>query len=147
MCCLKVQSRGLPSGLPDGIHILKTKIPIWINYGGSCNGRCRYILWPFGLFFGHLVYFTAIMSILHTVILCVLWPSGIFSGCLLHFTHFGMLYHENLAALSSVHLLTFRLPSSSYTYVGSSNVQLWIWKFWAWVPPLKATQRNFCSGV
>jgi hypothetical protein len=40
------------------------KIPIWVNFGGSCNGRCWYILmaiWsilgPFGIFCGHLVYF------------------------------------------------------------------------------------------
>jgi hypothetical protein len=26
-----------------------TKIPIWVNFGGSYDGRCRYILWTFGL--------------------------------------------------------------------------------------------------
>jgi hypothetical protein len=35
-------------------------MPIWINFVGSCDGRCRYILWTFGLFYGHLVYFVAI---------------------------------------------------------------------------------------
>jgi hypothetical protein len=33
-------------GLPD---FFKPKIPIWVNIGGSCNGRCWYIIWPFGL--------------------------------------------------------------------------------------------------
>jgi hypothetical protein len=28
----------------------------WINFGGSCNGRCWYILLPFGKFSAHLVY-------------------------------------------------------------------------------------------
>jgi hypothetical protein len=28
----------------------KPKIQIWVNFGGSCNGRCRYILWTLGHF-------------------------------------------------------------------------------------------------
>jgi hypothetical protein len=35
-----------------------------------------YILWPFGIFYGHLVYFMAIWYIL--------WPFGIFNGDLVH---------------------------------------------------------------
>jgi hypothetical protein len=35
----------------------QTKIPIWVNFEGSCNGRHWYILLPFGLFYGHWVYF------------------------------------------------------------------------------------------
>jgi hypothetical protein len=27
-------------GLPDGMNIFKPKIPIWVKFGGSCNGRC-----------------------------------------------------------------------------------------------------------
>jgi hypothetical protein len=38
---------------------LQTKIP----NGGSCNGSCWYILWPFGKFSEHLVYFVAIWDI------------------------------------------------------------------------------------
>jgi hypothetical protein len=37
---------------------LLPQILIWVNFGG--NGRCRYIrfiLWSFGIFCGHLVYF------------------------------------------------------------------------------------------
>jgi hypothetical protein len=33
-------------------YIFKPKIPIWVNFGASCNGRCWY-------FYGYLVYFTA----------------------------------------------------------------------------------------
>jgi hypothetical protein len=36
-----------------------------------------YILWPFGIFYGHLVYFMAIWYIL--------WPFGIFYGHLVYF--------------------------------------------------------------
>jgi hypothetical protein len=43
---LEVESR---PGLPDGIFS-NQKIQIWVNFGGSRNGRCWYILWPFGLF-------------------------------------------------------------------------------------------------
>jgi hypothetical protein len=33
--------------------------PIWVNFGRSLIGRRWYILWPFGLFYGHLAYFMA----------------------------------------------------------------------------------------
>jgi hypothetical protein len=49
------------SGLPDGTRNLKPKFPVWINFGGSCNG----------IFYGHLVHFTAIWYIL--------WSFSIFS--------------------------------------------------------------------
>jgi hypothetical protein len=48
-------------------YIFKPKIPIWVNFLGACNGRGWYILWPFGLFYGHF---------------------GIFVGYLLYFTLF-----------------------------------------------------------
>jgi hypothetical protein len=44
-------------------YIFKPKFPIWVNFGRSCKGRCYYILWPFGLFYGHMVYFVAIWYI------------------------------------------------------------------------------------
>jgi hypothetical protein len=50
--------------------VFKPKIPIWINLGGSCNGKFWNILCPFGLFYGHLKYFMAIWYILR--------PFGIF---------------------------------------------------------------------
>jgi hypothetical protein len=60
-------------------HIFKPKIPIWVNFGRSCNGRCWYILCPFGLFYGHLWYFVAIWDIL-----CFL----------IYLFRFGTLYQE-----------------------------------------------------
>jgi hypothetical protein len=30
-------------------YIFKPKIPIWVNFVVSCNGRCWYFLWPFGI--------------------------------------------------------------------------------------------------
>jgi hypothetical protein len=45
-------------GLPDGICIFKPKIPIWVNFGGPCNGT------PFGPFYNYLVYFMVIWYIL-----------------------------------------------------------------------------------
>jgi hypothetical protein len=57
--------------LPDGIII-----QIWVNFGGSCNKRCLYIIWPFGLFYGHVVNFIDIwyicprFCIFSSVLLC-----------------------------------------------------------------------------
>jgi hypothetical protein len=54
-------------------YIFKPKLSIWGNFGGSCNGSCWYILWPFDLFYGHLVYFFAtlyIYGIFFPVLVC-----------------------------------------------------------------------------
>jgi hypothetical protein len=45
-------------------HIFKPRFPIGVNFGGSCNGRCQYNLWPLSLFYGNLVFFVAISYIL-----------------------------------------------------------------------------------
>jgi hypothetical protein len=70
----------------------------WVHFGGSCNGRCWWAFWTFGLFYGHLVYFTAIWSILrpfdifygHLVYFTAIWsilrPFGLFYGHLVYFT-------------------------------------------------------------
>jgi hypothetical protein len=42
----------------------------WVNLGGSCNGRCLYILWPFGLFYGHLVFGIWSFGIFSLVLVC-----------------------------------------------------------------------------
>jgi hypothetical protein len=79
------------------------KSPIWVNFAGSCNRRCWYILWPFciyylpfGIFYGHLVYIAAICYILrsfglyyhHLVYFMAIWsilpPFGIFYGHLVY---------------------------------------------------------------
>jgi hypothetical protein len=56
--------------------VFKPKIPIWLNFGGSCYGNL-------GIFYDHLVYFTAIVN--------VLWPFGIFCGHLAYFSQFWYL--------------------------------------------------------
>jgi hypothetical protein len=58
--------------------IFKPKITIWVNFGGSCNGRCWNILGPFGMFYvrpfslfcGHLVYFMVIWYIFPVLVFC-----------------------------------------------------------------------------
>jgi hypothetical protein len=47
-------------GLPDGLFSNQPKIQIWVNFGESCNGRCWYILWTLGPFYGLLFYFVDI---------------------------------------------------------------------------------------
>jgi hypothetical protein len=61
------KNRGRPSidlkrGLPDG-KFSNQKIIIWVNFGGTCNGSCCYILWPFRIFYARLVYFMVIWYI------------------------------------------------------------------------------------
>jgi hypothetical protein len=43
--------------------LFEPKIPVLVNFGWSCNGRCWYILWPFGQFSGHLAQFMTIWYI------------------------------------------------------------------------------------
>jgi hypothetical protein len=50
-------------GLPDGIPIFKPEIQFWVNFGCCCNGRCSYILYPFGICYVNLEYFMAIWYI------------------------------------------------------------------------------------
>jgi hypothetical protein len=47
----------------------KTKIPIWVYFGGPWNGKCWYILRPFGIIYDHSVYVIYWYS---------LWSFGIF---------------------------------------------------------------------
>jgi hypothetical protein len=57
------------------MFVFEPKIPIWVNFGGSCDGRCWYILWPFGLFDGHLAIFYGLF--------------GMFYGNLVYFHRLG----------------------------------------------------------
>jgi hypothetical protein len=43
--------------------LFEPKIPVLVNFGGSCDVRCWYILLPFGQFSGHLTYLTTIRDI------------------------------------------------------------------------------------
>jgi hypothetical protein len=64
---LKKQSSGLQMVYVEHIaraarwFVFKPKIPVWVNFGGSCNGNCQYILCPFDLFYVHLEYFVSIL--------------------------------------------------------------------------------------
>jgi hypothetical protein len=62
-------------------HIFKPNIPIWANFGGSYSGKCWYILWAFGLFYGHLIDF---------------WTFGIFSGYLVYFFPFWYVVQKKI---------------------------------------------------
>jgi hypothetical protein len=66
-------SSSFAPGLPDGTHIFKPKIPIWVNFGGSYIGRYWHIFWP--LFWGHLVYFEAILVYFEAILVYfeVIW--------------------------------------------------------------------------
>jgi hypothetical protein len=55
------------------MYIFIPKIPIWLYFEGPRNGKDCYVVWPFGIFYGNLVYSIAIWYIL--------WS-------------FGMLYQE-----------------------------------------------------
>jgi hypothetical protein len=109
--------------------IFKPKIPFWENFGGSCNGRCWYILWTFGLFYGHLKYFMTTWYIL--------WRDGTFSP------RFGLWYQEKSGnrgwtrhSLISVFNILFRHPLWNYClfvgvrsiYTSSEKQNKWLWR-------------------
>jgi hypothetical protein len=74
--------------LPDGLFS-NQKYQFWVNFGGSCDGRCWYmyfmaiwyILWSFRIFYGRLVFQ---MAIWYTYFM-VIWYI---------FPVFGKLYQE-----------------------------------------------------
>jgi hypothetical protein len=52
---IKCSGQKVSSMYPTSVarwYIFKPKIPTWVNFGRSCNGRCWYFLWPFCLFYG-----------------------------------------------------------------------------------------------
>jgi hypothetical protein len=67
--------------LPDGIFSYQK--PSLVYFGRPWNGKCWNVLWPFGIFDGHLVSFMAI--ILCTATLYRAWSFGIFCGKLVYF--------------------------------------------------------------
>jgi hypothetical protein len=48
--------------------VFEPKIQIWVNFGGCCDVRCWYYLWPFSQCYGHLVYFMPICNILRILV-------------------------------------------------------------------------------
>jgi hypothetical protein len=84
-------------------HIFKPKFPVWVNFEGFCNGRFWSILWPFYLFYGHLVYFIVIWYI---------------------FPRFGMLYLLRKILqpwwqpfVLSIHSLSFGLSYEAWQWI------------------------------
>jgi hypothetical protein len=57
------------------------------NYGAFCVPLVY-------LIYGHLVSFMAIRYSLWPFVTCIVWPFGIFCGHLVYFSRFGMLYKE-----------------------------------------------------
>jgi hypothetical protein len=48
--------------LPDGVHILKPKIPIWVNFGKPWIEKIEYyiVICNMHVYYGHLVFIMAI---------------------------------------------------------------------------------------
>jgi hypothetical protein len=46
------------------MEYFKNKNSILVNFGGPCDGKYWYIIWPFAKFYGNLVHFVAICQIL-----------------------------------------------------------------------------------
>jgi hypothetical protein len=55
------------------------KIPIWVFFGGSWNGKCCYIFWPCGILYDHWY---------------ILWAFGHFVLIWYIFPSFGTLFQE-----------------------------------------------------
>jgi hypothetical protein len=70
--------------------VFKPKIPVWVNFGGSCNGKCWHILCSVEIIYGHLVYFYV-----HLIY--------VYCGRFVNFTHFAYCSEKNLATLMYVH--------------------------------------------
>jgi hypothetical protein len=52
-------------------YVFKPKISIWVNFGGPWNGKGWHTVWPFGIYYGHLVYFMAIGIFFPVLVNCV----------------------------------------------------------------------------
>jgi hypothetical protein len=56
--------------------VFKPESQIWVNFGGLLNGKCWYILWPFGIIFGRLLLFVVIWYIFPVLVRLVQEKSG-----------------------------------------------------------------------
>jgi hypothetical protein len=128
-CCVQRQSR------VARWFVFKPKIKIWIKFRGPWRGKCCHILWPFGIFYCHLVYFIAVW--------CSLWSFGIY------FPFWYVCTKKNLATLRQSFEKThnqFTFPpnlSSTHTHrcVQSTYVQQ------IWVLNLSGWRRPKCSPI
>jgi hypothetical protein len=60
--------------------VFNPKIQFLVNFVGSCNGRCRYILWS--------------LSPIYILAFYILWTFGVVRGNLVYFSCFGILHQE-----------------------------------------------------
>jgi hypothetical protein len=100
--------------------IFKPKIPIWANFWGPWMGKCSYIVWPFGILYGHLRYFMTIWNIFRTfgvfmTIWYILCSFGTFFPVLVSCTN------KNLATLMRNIVQTFWKPTLEF----ASNAKQW----------------------
>jgi hypothetical protein len=81
-------------------HILKPKISIWVNFGGSCHEKCWYIAWPFSqiLWLGqcHIRVWYIFVATFYIV-----WPLCIFCG---HLEYILVIWY-NFSVLKNLALL------------------------------------------
>jgi hypothetical protein len=108
----------------------KPKIPIWVNVGGSCNGKLLTIwsiLRPLQIFYGHLVYFV--------VIWYILWSFGIFFPVLVSCTK------KNLATLLLIGFFE-RNRCKGRNFTSIRNIEAVVlctfWRFFFFVPKMAA---------
>jgi hypothetical protein len=67
-------------GLPDGPFAYEPKSPIWVNFEGPWIRKCFNILWPFGKFYGLLVYKFRVRLVYFSLFWYVV-PSKIWQSC------------------------------------------------------------------
>jgi hypothetical protein len=91
-------------------YIFKPKIPFWVNFGRSCNGRCWYFLRPLCLFYGQIVYFMAIWYIM--------WSFGIFFPVWVYCTE------KNLATLISMSTCLYQKLRGTVSLISIKNIDL-----------------------
>jgi hypothetical protein len=87
----------------------QTKIQIWVNFGGPFNGRCWYILWTLGPFYGLSLYFMDIGIVRVNVVYI--------------FYRFGILYEEKSGnpVLKSILTKVKKQKKNPFLYIGRKN--------------------------
>jgi hypothetical protein len=91
------------AGLPDGLFSNR-KSQLWVNFGGSFNGKSWYILGPFGLFYCYWKYFMAIWYIVLSF--------GIFFSVLVFCTRKNLATLPQSSKLASQQLFDIQLSFS-----------------------------------
>jgi hypothetical protein len=96
-------------------NICTPEIPISGYFGGTWNGKCLYILWPFLIAYGHLVYFMTISKSLLTF--------GIWYDNLVHIQFWGhLLYFPALACRTKKNLATLCVSEFRWNCPNHRNI-------------------------